>query len=452
MDGPLLQRATNVKFTSFNTPISLNVSIVPEIPSGFSGYWNKAVPPLSGVFNGKGEHFVFGETKIMSSIGVEWANAAAINGSMDGFTGTCRAKLQAPMLAKMDCRRSTFPYRPPADPARIYSSLSPWIFYVGFEMIPGEMGEAINYTVMYRESEGCGLGHVSRVNCLLRSAIGLYPVNFNGSVIEISSPAKIDLVALANNTSFGDDLRYVHTVEHSSTLAGVAFQARTMYGQEVWGVNDSGVAVELNGYTGFAQKFAKTVPESILKTCTSFEDSLLGNSFRDPTDYIMDGLNDLMFRMGFAASWFDSITFGSTVVPMRALVDNGVPLSQNVAGEQFGQHNIYQTNYWYFLAAALVELVCVSCVLATYWGWWRLGREVSFSPLEIAKAFEAPLLTDAHSNSSGNDIAKIARDVPIRYGATGIASDEMPDYEAKKLAFADPNLVYRPLDSFRFET
>ena len=38
-----------------------------------------------------------------------------------------------------------------------------------------------------------------------------------------------------------------------------------------------------------------------------------------------------------------------------------------------------------FLAAALLELICIGLVLPTYVGWWKLGRSVSFSPLEIAK-------------------------------------------------------------------
>ena len=50
-----------------------------------------------------------------------------------------------------------------------------------------------------------------------------------------------------------------------------------------------------------------------------------------------------------------------------------------------GHHNVYHTNLKWFGAAAAVEVLCIALVLPTFVGWWRLGRPVSFSPIEIAK-------------------------------------------------------------------
>lgn len=77
----------------------------------------------------------------------------------------------------------------------------------------------------------------------------------------------------------------------------------------------------------------------------------------------------------------------------------------------------------FFVAAAVVELLCIALVAPTYWGWWRIGRpvrtlhvtgltygscvivafanllslgQVSFSPLEIAKVFRTTYY-DGHS-------------------------------------------------------
>lgn len=54
-----------------------------------------------------------------------------------------------------------------------------------------------------------------------------------------------------------------------------------------------------------------------------------------------------------------------------------------------------------WLAGGFV-VICLAClaVAPTFWGWWRLGREVSMSPLEIARAFEAPLLQHADPNAT----------------------------------------------------
>ena len=54
-------------------------------------------------------------------------------------------------------------------------------------------------------------------------------------------------------------------------------------------------------------------------------------------------------------------------------------------GSVVGDHLVFRTDYWFFVAAAAVEVMCILFILPTYHGWWRLGRSVSLSPLETAK-------------------------------------------------------------------
>jgi hypothetical protein len=44
-------------------------------------------------------------------------------------------------------------------------------------------------------------------------------------------------------------------------------------------------------------------------------------------------------------------------------------------------------------------MLALSAVLLQVWGWWELGRLVSLSPLEVAKAFRAPTMQDAKKTS-----------------------------------------------------
>ena len=99
----------------------------------------------------------------------------------------------------------------------------------------------------------------------------------------------------------------------------------------------------------------------------------------------------------------------------------------------------------------------------SYWGWWVLGRPVSFSPMELAKvslplsytvalaheekAFESPLLADCNSNSSGRDVAKFVGEKSIRYGVV----KSSPHGEKTRLAFADPGSVGLPRKGERFD-
>ncbi len=71
---------------------------------------------------------------------------------------------------------------------------------------------------------------------------------------------------------------------------------------------------------------------------------------------------------------------------------------------------------------------------------WRLGRSVSFSPLEIAHAFEAPAFENCDSNSNGRDLAKAVGGTEVKYGAV----------TEQKLAFGGQRFVQPPANGSRF--
>lgn len=104
------------------------------------------------------------------------------------------------------------------------------------------------------------------------------------------------------------------------------------------------------------------------------------------------------------------------------------PLSQDstVSGSKLVP--IYNTHRGW--VAGSTAVVCFAClaILSTYWGWWRLGRQVSMSPLEIARAFGAPLLETADPNATGDDLKKELGTQKIRFAvdAQGRLHEERP--------------------------
>lgn len=70
---------------------------------------------------------------------------------------------------------------------------------------------------------------------------------------------------------------------------------------------------------------------------------------------------------------------------------------------------------WLAGAFAVIGIACAS-IIPTYWGWWRLGRSVSLSPLEIAKAFDAPLMEHARPNGTADDHLRVVGGMRVRYG------------------------------------
>jgi hypothetical protein len=46
----------------------------------------------------------------------------------------------------------------------------------------------------------------------------------------------------------------------------------------------------------------------------------------------------------------------------------GWPVSTTTIGTVNGNHNIFKSDFGYFIAAALVEMACILLVAPTYWG------------------------------------------------------------------------------------
>jgi hypothetical protein len=90
--------------------------------------------------------------------------------------------------------------------------------------------------------------------------------------------------------------------------------------------------------------------------------------------------------------------------PNLTLVSRTLAQDCLVSGSELAA--IYNTHRRW--VAGSIAVVCSACIiiLCTYWDWWRLGRDVSMSPLEIARAFDAPLLQTADPNATGDDIKK----------------------------------------------
>jgi hypothetical protein len=63
-----------------------------------------------------------------------------------------------------------------------------------------------------------------------------------------------------------------------------------------------------------------------------------------------------------------------------------------------------------------LSFAAVFAILPLYYGYWKLGRSVSLSPLEIARAFGAPVLDGLDGNVSAADVECARGHVYVRYG------------------------------------
>ncbi|KAH7070204.1 hypothetical protein FB567DRAFT_564734 [Paraphoma chrysanthemicola] len=127
-------------------------------------------------------------------------------------------------------------------------------------------------------------------------------------------------------------------------------------------------------------------------------------TFSDPMNGMLDTMREIAFRTAVRAGKDYANVTNST---------------QDVQYTGRSTHSIYNTDFRYMAAAVVVSILSVIAISITFYGWWELGRTVSLSPLEIAKAFDAPLLAHIGSNldlSHNKHLGPIATR-RVRYGA-----------------------------------
>lgn len=113
---------------------------------------------------------------------------------------------------------------------------------------------------------------------------------------------------------------------------------------------------------------------------------------------------------------------------------------QRVQLEESLELAVYKFNYIYLVASAGVTyLTVLFTLLLLRQVFSSHGRKFSSSPLEVAKAFDAPLLADVGSNLEVDDIADTLTDVRVRYGEaianTKSLYEDVDEYEGFSPSF-----------------
>lgn len=152
-------------------------------------------------------------------------------------------------------------------------------------------------------------------------------------------------------------------------------------------------------------------------------------SWDDPMSDMILMANELMFRAAYTmSSEYPEVaiiqgsfnTKGNLTSPQSDLrFPNMSDISRSVeqrvlvtATASMSVHTVHSG----WLAGGFVVL-CLAClaVCPTYWGWWYLGRPVSMSPLEIARAFDAPVFSEADANATGKDLKNAFGDKKFKF-------------------------------------
>ena len=340
--------------------------------STWSPSFNKTIPTIDGTAPNNilpSISDIFADTVI-----AQFSKHETIVGAIRGCATVCHAKLKAPAFSAT-CETYQVPvnYTQPISEKEISKIITeaqaPPLdkegFLVSTSLVEG-VNETVNLVTGWNSIHDC-IGVFNYRVCTLTSAVGEYSVTVKGDTATLDDAAHPRILALANNT-LAD---HSSPLELPGSLSTFASLVNFMFGR--W----ESFAAFYN-YQGQTQKvvYAENIMDSYIV------DRNQGNgacdSFLDPYEDVMKDLNRFMVYTGARATGKDALF-------LETHMDPGWPINTTTVGTVVGDHNVYKSEYRFFIAAAIVELACILLIAPTYWGWWRLGRPCSFSPLEVAK-------------------------------------------------------------------
>ncbi|MCJ1340724.1 hypothetical protein MMC09_006020 [Bachmanniomyces sp. S44760] len=383
INGPLLQRASHVTTGTVISTNNIQLSLAPAVPRGFTGYSSGRSYAVSLL------------TSNFTPIANDYYSQAQINMTNTGCQGTCSGRVSGVGLA-INCSSSTSPFDlrflPSADGSynNNQQSLSngTQAFMSNFLWDLENPGN-ISLNVQYKDTSAC-FGNLNVQNCSLRSALVSYPVIIDSNKSSISlDPASTIFDDQVSNIIIPDD----NLMQGPTTLGGLWLALSNKWDSTAHLRYVGAVGYELAATGSTANQYAMLDPgdESNGSNCTL--------RFSNPMNDLVNSARELMFRTAVGAANSSNI--------------------QHISARQVASHPIYQSEYLFLGLATAITAFAVSIVTLTFNGYWRLGRPVTMSPVETAKAFNAPIWRNKDSNAKTKALLKEVGSRSVRYLIAG---------------------------------
>lgn len=352
ISNPLLQRASRVTVgTNMVSPVTLEVPIASAIPKSYTGYTS-----------GRNHDVTLFNPNYTRTVQNYYKNIPFRLADKSGCQGDCRSTVLGVGLS-VNCSSYTWPftletsseqpYNASNDPVivngtNIFQSLFEW------QVASGNM----SLNIQYKDKAPCE-GDLIVKNCTINTALVAYPI-----VIDNNNTISLD----PSTTVFDDvvsheiDIDFDSLAPGPSTLAGYYLALRNELNSEAHIRFGGAVGYELTTTGSTATQYAIADEDGDTNSC--------GLSFADPTMDLLAAARDLMFRTALSAGARNS------------------SFIQSVPGMQSNAPAVYHSQYLYLGIAVMLTSLAVFFTTLTFVGYSTLGRSVSMSPLETAKAVE----------------------------------------------------------------
>ena len=378
VNNPLLQRATRIRTQHIVTNDTMMLDITQRLPDG----WTATIGNGSSIT-------VIGSRFGLSTVQAWWRNDTITSRDISGYycNGTCEGKVQGAGI-RYNCSSTT-----EALDLSTSKNDGSVIFAINSTMSQNLTGAPfLLLTTLYSSAvnDSC-VATLSIDTCSIEASVVEYPVIIQNSTITLNYGELQNMTVVSTYTSAGD----LPTASENAG-AGPLVGLNNFYGYYLYAnvteVFDT--ALNKSTYSGpsmIADLFF--VPESSSYDKHTF--ATCGLKWNSPTEYVLNSMHDFMFRAALRAS-------NGTVV-------------QTFAARRTFPALLFHSNHRYLAAAFATTLLALLIVFFLLWGWWELGRCVTLSPLEIAKAFDALMMQTIDRNSAIEEILEKMGGVEVKY-------------------------------------
>ena len=225
-----------------------------------------------------------------------------------------------------------------------------------------------------------------------------YPITIQNSIVVLNYDELPNLTVVKTYVTAGD-LPNATGGQGAGTLVGINIYYGNYLSANVTEEYDPDVNESVYNTSMIADLFSDQEASSY----DNYTFNRCGLIWSSPTDYVLNAMHDFMFRAALQAN-------------------NGSV--QSFTAQRMIPALLFHSDYYYLAAALVAMLLALLVVLSLLWGWWELERPVSLSPLEMAKAFDAPIMRHAGQNSTVEGILKKVGEIGVKYNDGLIVFDD----------------------------
>lgn len=430
INGPLLQRASTVTTEDLQNLKPIKIRIAPEIPADYTGV-------VTGRTYGLASLLTTNFTQIMNA----YSKREDIHLHDTGCAGTCTGRVHGagwiPSCVYTQQSYDIYPRNFDNGSVDTSSFNGSDVFTTNFTLSEQtsytDPINSINITTLLKDTPACS-GEFTVVSCYLQSALVSYPVVL-----------KNDTISLDPNTSIADDQlisKYKYDPQASNganafgpqTLGGMVLALNNLFGSKAH--------LSFGGAVSWILSTTGSLPNQYVASVNNTTPSIDCNmTWTNPTDDILVAMREIMFR---------------TAVQAAA---GNASATQSIQAMESSTRTIYRSNFLFLGLGLLVTFLGVVAVLPVFRGFSMLGRNVSMSPIETAKAFSAPGLNSSDPNADSKTLLSEIGGRPVQYGEVLVNDGRLirpgdPVYEGmavrRRLEMASPSWVGSPRQGTRF--